>query len=100
MEIYILNLLKRAFKEAFAEMREEEVKTSVENNPEEWLNKEQVKNLLGVCSTTIWQWEKQGYLIPQRFGRKARYLKSDVERVIKAEGKNIVEPINNFNYGN
>lgn len=87
MEKIILKLFKRAFKEAYAEMREEEVKTSVENNPEEWLNKEQVKNLLGVCSSTIWKWEKDGYLKAQRFGKKVRYLKSDVERVIKAEGK-------------
>lgn len=90
MLLQFANLIKQAVKDAYAEMREEEVKTSVSNNPEEWLNKEQVKKLLGVCSTTIWQWEKQGYLIPQRFGRKARYLKSDVERVIKAEGKNII----------
>lgn len=54
---------------------------------EEWLTKEQACNMLGICSSTIYLWEKQNYIKAIRFGRRVRFAKSEVERVAKAEHK-------------
>ena len=41
--------------------------------------KKEAKVLLGgVSDATLWRWEKDGYLIPERFGRKILYRKSEI----------------------
>lgn len=37
--------------------------------------------LLGVASSTLWNWAKQGYLVPFYIGSKAYYHKCDIDRV-------------------
>ena len=46
------------------------------------LTKEAVMKLLGVCSATLWQWEKRSYLIPVKAGRKVMYRKADVDKLL------------------
>ena len=53
---------------------------------EEWMTPKQVAARLGCCESTLWRWEKEGYLAPVRFGKRCRYRAEDVERVAKAEG--------------
>ena len=36
---------------------------------------------MGVTKSTLWRWEKQGYLMPVRFGRKVMYRKCDLEKI-------------------
>lgn len=45
--------------------------------------KEQVMSTLGVCSTTLWHWEKSNYLVPVKAGRKVMYRQSDIEQLFK-----------------
>lgn len=37
---------------------------------------------LGVKRTTLWRWERAGYLVPVRLGRFPRYRRTDVERLL------------------
>lgn len=47
---------------------------------DELIPKKEAKNLLGgVSDATLWRWEKNGYLIPERFGRKIMYRKSEIQ---------------------
>ena len=47
---------------------------------DELIPKKEAKNLLGgVSDATLWRWEKDGYLIPERFGRKIMYRKSEIQ---------------------
>lgn len=50
-----------------------------------WLTPEQVAERLNKTLSTLWRWEKEGYLKPFRFGRKCRYRESDVVKVEQAE---------------
>ena len=52
---------------------------------ETYLSKEKVSEMLDVSSTTLWRWEKAGYLVPVAFGGQKRYRKSDVQRIIEGE---------------
>lgn len=50
---------------------------------ETYLTTEKVHEMLSVSLTTLWRWEKRGYLVPISYGGQKRYRKSDVERIIE-----------------
>jgi predicted DNA-binding transcriptional regulator AlpA len=63
--------------------KEELVSVVVEKNSDEtYLTKADVKHLCGICDATVWHWQKRGYLNPIRIGRKVRYKKSDIEKIL------------------
>ena len=63
--------------------KEELASLEVEKNREEaYLSKADVKHLCGICDATVWHWQKRGYLNPIRIGRKVRYKKSDIEKIL------------------
>ena len=41
----------------------------------------QVSQRLGVDPSTLWRWERDGYLIPSRIGRKVLYNESDIAAI-------------------
>ena len=59
---------------------------NAKNEPDtNWLTAEQVSSLLGVDRSTLWRWNKEGYLPNFKFGNRVRYKESDVCRVQAAE---------------
>lgn len=54
-----------------------------------WLTAEQVAERLGVDRSTLWRWEREEYLIPERFGRRVRYAESAVTLIELTEKKNL-----------
>lgn len=38
---------------------------------------------LNVTSTTLWKWEKSGYLVPVRVGKKIYYKREDLQNLTK-----------------
>ena len=55
------------------------------NNKETWLTSKEVAKMCGVCSTTLWQWERKGYLVPAHVGSQKRYALSDVKKILTAD---------------
>ncbi len=49
---------------------------------EKYYTKEQVKELFDVCDTTLWHWNKRGYLKTIKAGNKVRYRQSDVRKIL------------------
>lgn len=54
---------------------------------ERLLTKKEVLEKFNVCHTTLWNWERKGYLISVKVGKKVCYRQSDVERLILEKGK-------------
>ena len=52
---------------------EEVVSSSKDEKDDSLLSVKQASALLGVNRSTLWAWEKSGYLKPVRIGRKVRY---------------------------
>ena len=50
---------------------------------ETYLSKDKVCEMLDVSVTTLWRWEKVGYLVPLNFGGQKRYRKSDIEKILE-----------------
>ena len=42
-----------------------------------------VAEILSICRSTLYYWEKKGYLKPVRIGRKLYYKHSDIVKLIK-----------------
>ena len=51
-----------------------------EETEEKFLTTEEVKNIFGVCESTLWSWHKHGLLRHRKFGRKNVYALSDIRR--------------------
>ena len=47
--------------------------------------REQVLETLNVASSTLWRWQKSGYLVPINVGGQRRYKSSDIDEIL--EGK-------------
>lgn len=56
-----------------------------ENKPEVYLTAEETAKRLQVDRSTLWRWNKEGYLVSAKVGSKVRYKLSDVERIQKGE---------------
>ena len=51
-------------------------------NSETYPSPDQVAKTLDVTKTTLWRWQKQGYLVPVEIGGKRRYRMSDVKKIL------------------
>lgn len=49
------------------------------------VQKEEARRILGTPDpSTLWRWEKAGYLTPVRIGVKVFYRRSEIDRIIKS----------------
>ena len=55
---------------------------------DDFMSKEDVLKLFDICGTTLWNWEKKGYLVPIRpqGSRKVKYLRSDIDQLLQKRG--------------
>lgn len=72
--------------EALVRKVRREVERELEQRREEYgdtlVPREEVLRMLKVDPSTLWRWEKAGYLSPVRIGVKVMYRKGDLDRVI------------------
>lgn len=54
-----------------------------ERKEEKYLTPDEVADMVGVSKNTLWRWEKKGYLIPIKFGRKSFYKQSDINKILE-----------------
>ena len=78
----ILMVSAADLKEALRSIFEEFIVAGDEKD-DELLTVRQASALLGVDRSTLWRWEKDGYLRPIRIGRKVRYQLSAVNALKK-----------------
>lgn len=49
------------------------------------LSADEVAAKLKVSKVTLWRWEKSGYLVPKKVGRKPYYLTSQIKSLMEKE---------------
>lgn len=69
--------LREIFKEIVSTIKP----TAAEQLPEEFLSRKEVLNILKIDSSTLWSWEKTGYIKSYPFGGRKRYKSVDVEAI-------------------
>jgi predicted DNA-binding transcriptional regulator AlpA len=72
-----LDDLKTIFKEVVGDLKH----ARQEPPPEEFLSRREVLSRLGIDSSTLWSWEKTGYIRSFPFGGRKRYKLADVEAI-------------------
>jgi predicted DNA-binding transcriptional regulator AlpA len=60
----------------------DEAKKKAEKETETFLTARECAKMCGVTLNSLWRWEKSGYLVPRRVGRKVFYAKSDVNNLL------------------
>ena len=50
------------------------------------LTQDEVAAMLGVSKSTLWRWNKSGYLRNTKCGRKSFYKKSDIDKLMGSHG--------------
>ncbi len=77
-----------SFAENLIEMAKEQLlPVMVSAAQEQLLSKKEVLEKFNVCPTTLWNWSRNGYLVPVKIGRKVSYRQADIERLIIERGK-------------
>lgn len=71
--------LKEAFLQWGAEMRQ----PNTEAKAESYLSAQETADKLGVDVSTLWRWDKSGYLKKIKIGNKIRYRESDVLKLME-----------------
>jgi len=72
-----LDDLKAIFKEVAGSVKP----ARQEPPPEEFLSRREVLSVLKIDSSTLWGWEKTGYIRSFPFGGRKRYKRADVEAI-------------------
>ncbi len=76
-----------------AEQRELELTARKQSErEEEWLTTEQVCKMCHCCTSTIWAWEKRGYLIPSKIGGRKRFAAADIRKLLERPEANGIKP--------
>ena len=72
-------------KEFLLEIAEEQAQTksTVPAHPEKYLTAQETADKLGVDVSTLWRWDKSGYLRKIKVGRKIQYRESDVLKLME-----------------
>lgn len=70
-------------KEFLLEIAEEQAKSTIPAHPEKYLTAQETADKLGVDVSTLWRWDKTGYLKKIKVGNKIRYRESDVLKLMK-----------------
>lgn len=68
-------------REIFKEMASSVKPKSTDQPSDEFLSRKEVLNLLKIDSSTLWSWEKTGYIKSYPFGGRKRYKLVDVEAI-------------------
>lgn len=68
-----------------ANVKSELEQTIADQNAETYLSRDKVKEILEIGDTTLWRWQKSGYLVPINVGGKRRFRKSDINRIMEGE---------------
>ncbi len=50
-----------------------------------YLTREQVIAKLNIVPSTLWRWNKRGYLVPVKVGGENRYRSTDLDRILGIE---------------
>ena len=77
----VINALE--LKEAFLQWDEEKRQPDQEIKPEKYLTAQETADKLGVDVSTLWRWDKSGYLKKIKVGNKNRYRESDVLKLME-----------------
>lgn len=77
------NISALDLKEFLLEVAEEQKKREIPVAPEKYLTAQETADKLRVDKSTLWRWDKSGFLKKIKVGRKIQYRESDVLKLME-----------------
>lgn len=74
-------------KEIIQDTKKELENVVLMDKAETYPSPKQVCEILNVDASTLWRWNKRGYLTPAEVGGKRRYKMSDIKRILNGGSK-------------
>lgn len=62
------------------------VKSYLQKHDEKIYSRQQVTEKFGICSTTLWRWDKMGLIESKKIGNRVFYSESEIKRLIDQKG--------------
>lgn len=81
------NDLRSVVREMYAEERKRTEEAIAEHREAPTLSRHQAAKMLNVTLSTLWRWDKEGYLSPVKVGSKVLYRSTDIDRLLNRAGK-------------
>jgi len=78
-----INDLRDWHREVIQSTKKEIEDAVISDKAETYPSAKQVSEILGVDLSTLWRWEKKGYLVPANVGGKRRYKMSEVKQILE-----------------
>ena len=70
-----------------ADTKKELEQLITDEKSETYPSREKGMEMLDVSQSTLWRWQKAGYLVPLNVGGKRRYRMSDVRRILEGDAQ-------------
>lgn len=81
------NDLKEWHKEVITDTKRELEQAVIADKAESYISAKQVSQMLDIDLSTLWRWEKRGYLVSAKIGGKRRYKYSEVKSILEGGHK-------------
>lgn len=52
------------------------------------ISKNEAMDILGKSASTLWKWERRGYLVPRRIGGRVMYKASEIYKILGKKREN------------
>jgi hypothetical protein len=62
------------------------VRTFLQKHDEKVYSRQQVTEKFGICSTTLWRWDKMGLIESKKIGNRVFYPESEIKRLTGQKG--------------
>ena len=79
--------LRNVIKELYHEERQRTAQAIADSREVPTICRPQAARLLNVALSTLWRWDRDGYLKPVKIGSKVLYRKTDIDRLLIKAGK-------------
>lgn len=81
------NDLRSVVREMYAEERQRTEKAIAENREVPTISRRDAARMLNITTSTLWRWDKEGYLSPVKVGSKVLYRSTDIDRLLNRAEK-------------
>ena len=84
-QVQLINLSITDLKCLISDVMKQELSGVPKSNPDRLLSPKETGEMLGIDLSTLYRWDKLGYLTKIKIGGKARYRLSDIQNLLKHE---------------
>jgi len=84
-QVQLINLSITDLKCLISDVMKQELSSVPKSSPDRLVSPKETSEMLGIDLSTLYRWDKLGYLTKIKIGGKVRYRLSDIQKLLKHE---------------